>query len=98
VIEKAAAPPLPHEKKGDPIADPWLYRPVTIVLLSLFVLGPLALPLALRSPYLSPRGRRRMAAFVIVNFIIQMSLAALFARFVFLYFYGMGRQLSGVNP
>jgi len=35
----------------------WYYRPVGIVVLTLFVLGPLALPLIWRSPVISERGR-----------------------------------------
>jgi len=35
----------------------WYYKPVGIVLLTLFVLGPLSLPLVWRSPVISPRGR-----------------------------------------
>ena len=36
---------------------PWYYKPVGIVVLTLFVLGPLSLPLVWRSPVISPRGR-----------------------------------------
>jgi quinol-cytochrome oxidoreductase complex cytochrome b subunit len=35
----------------------WYYKPAGIVVLTLFVLGPLALPLVWRSPVISPRGR-----------------------------------------
>ena len=35
----------------------WYYKPVGIVVLTLFVLGPLSLPLVWRSPVISPRGR-----------------------------------------
>ncbi len=35
----------------------WYYKPVGIVVLTLFVLGPLALPLIWRSPVISERGR-----------------------------------------
>ena len=36
---------------------PWYYKPVGIVVLTLFVLGPLSVPLVWRSPAISPRGR-----------------------------------------
>lgn len=35
----------------------WYHRPIGIALLTIFVLGPLALPLVWRSPALGPRGR-----------------------------------------
>jgi len=35
----------------------WYYKPVGIVVLTLFVLGPLSLPLVWRSPVISERGR-----------------------------------------
>ena len=35
----------------------WYYKPAGIVVLTLFVLGPLSLPLIWRSPAISPRGR-----------------------------------------
>jgi len=35
----------------------WYHRPVAIVLLAIFVLGPLAIPLVWRTPAWSPRGR-----------------------------------------
>jgi len=36
---------------------PWYYKPVGIVVLTLFVLGPLSLPLVWRSPVITERGR-----------------------------------------
>jgi hypothetical protein len=36
---------------------PWYYKPVGITLLTIFVLGPFALPLVRRSPVIGPRGR-----------------------------------------
>jgi hypothetical protein len=36
---------------------PWYYKPVGIVVLTLFVLGPLSLPLVWRSPVIGERGR-----------------------------------------
>jgi hypothetical protein len=35
----------------------WYYKPVAIALLTIFVLGPLALPLVWRTPVLSSRGK-----------------------------------------
>jgi hypothetical protein len=35
----------------------WYHRPVAIVLLAVFVLGPLAIPLVWRTPAWGPRGR-----------------------------------------
>lgn len=43
----------------------WYYTPAGITLLTLFVLGPLALPLVWRSPAISPRGRRIGTALVL---------------------------------
>jgi len=34
-------------------AGGWLYHPITLVLLAFLVIGPLAIPLVVRSPYLS---------------------------------------------
>ena len=35
----------------------WYHRPVAIVLLAIFVLGPLAIPLVWQTPAWGPRGR-----------------------------------------
>jgi hypothetical protein len=43
---------------AEPQAEiPWYHRPVAIVLLAVFVLGPLAIPLVWRTPAWGPRGR-----------------------------------------
>lgn len=42
---------------------PWYYHPVSIVLLTVFALGPLTLPLIWKTPSLETRGRWIMTAF-----------------------------------
>ena len=44
----------------------WYYKPAGIVLLTLFVLGPLSLPLVWRSPVISRRGRWIGTALIVV--------------------------------
>jgi len=44
----------------------WYHKPVGIVVLTLFVLGPLSLPLIWRSPAISPRGRWIGTALIVV--------------------------------
>lgn len=36
---------------------PWLYHPIAIILLAFFILGPFALPLVWRSPYMGTKGK-----------------------------------------
>jgi len=50
-------------KPGDDVA--WYHKPVGITLLTIFVLGPLALPLVWRSPVIGPRGRRIGTALIL---------------------------------
>ena len=50
-------------ERSDDVA--WYYKPVGITLLTIFVLGPLALPLVLRSPVIGPRGRRIGTALIV---------------------------------
>ena len=48
----------------------WYYKPPGIVLLTLFVLGPLSLPLVWRSPVISPRGRWVGTALIVAYTIV----------------------------
>ena len=53
--------------RAEPQAEiPWYHRPVAIVLLAVFVLGPLALPLVWRTPAWGPRGRWIATALILV--------------------------------
>jgi hypothetical protein len=48
----------------------WYYKPVGIVLLTLFVLGPFSLPLVWRSPAISPSGRWIGTALIVVYTVV----------------------------
>ena len=50
-------------------AIPWYYKPVAIALLTIFVLGPLALPLVWRTPAFSPRGKS-IATLLILGYTV----------------------------
>jgi len=45
---------------------PWYHSPIGIALLAVFVLGPLALPLAWRTPAFGPRGRAIATALILL--------------------------------
>jgi len=70
-------------------AGDWYFRPWGIVLLTLTVLGPLALPLAWKSPLLSSRQRQALTWFIIA----VTALVVLLAWWTFLYMQRMMSQL-----
>jgi len=51
-------------------AIPWYYKPVAIALLTIFVLGPLALPLVWRTPAFGPRGKSIAAVLILVYTVL----------------------------
>lgn len=48
----------------------WYYKPIWIAVLAVLVLGPLALPLAWRSPALSSAGRRIATALILAYTVL----------------------------
>ena len=48
----------------------WYHKPVGIALLTIFVLGPLALPLVWRSPALGPRGRSAATVLILLYTVL----------------------------
>lgn len=61
--------------RGAGRADDRFYRPGWILLLSLTILGPLALGLVWRSPHLTRRGKAGMSAVIIVYSVACIALA-----------------------
>jgi uncharacterized membrane protein (DUF441 family) len=70
-------------------AGEWYFRPWGIVVLTLTVLGPLALPLAWKSPLLSSRQRQALTWFIIA----VTALVVLIAWLAFLYMQHLMSQI-----
>ena len=60
-------------------AGGWLYRPTTLVLLAFLVIGPFAIPLVVRSPYLSRTGKIILNLSIIIYTILLLYVTYLLA-------------------
>lgn len=67
-----------HCGKRQNRTDGWYYSPIWIVILTLTVLGPLAIPLVLKSPRLDRNGKIMMMTFVLAySLLVVYSLYAM---------------------
>lgn len=74
--------------------DSWLYRPLWIIVLSLTVLGPFAIPLVQRSPYLSPAGKKIMNLAIVLYTVLVLIASIYLVLFFLSYFSNLATTLD----
>lgn len=74
--------------------DSKFYQPVWIIVLTLTVLGPLAIPLAWKSPHLTRNGKIAMISFIIGISALVLLLVAYLTIIIFRYYMDMQSQMD----
>ena len=78
-------------------AGGWLYRPVTLIILGFLVLGPLAIPLVLLSPYLGRKGKTILTVAIILSTILTLYLVGTIASRALQQWDDLSRELDLMN-